>query len=59
MTDSLRAQQAAEALIALGYEVEPSGDDFEAWQLGDMLLSDEDLLAFAARKGVVVAGGEQ
>lgn len=50
----LRAQDAAEALIAIGYPVSPEGEDMECWRLGDFLMSDEDLLAFAARKGIVI-----
>ena len=35
--EALAIQNAAEALIGLGWPVEPKGDDFEAWKLGDLI----------------------
>ena len=33
----LAAQDAAEALIALGWPIMPHGDDMERWQIGDLI----------------------
>ena len=49
---SLAAQVAAEALIALGWPVQPFGEDMESWRIGDLILSDLDLMALAQREGV-------
>jgi hypothetical protein len=51
---ALTAQDAAEALIAIGWPVEPD-DDFEAWRLGDFILTDDELTSLAARHGFVPA----
>lgn len=47
------AQTAAEALVALGWPVEPT-EDFEAWQIGCLIWTDEDLMKLALRQGVVL-----
>jgi hypothetical protein len=52
---NLIAQDAAEALIALGWPVEPYGPDMDGWQIGDLILTDADLMGLAARQGVRVA----
>ncbi|MCJ2023020.1 hypothetical protein [Methylobacterium sp. J-067] len=51
----LIAQDAAEALIALGWPVEPYGPDVDRWQIGDLILTDADLMGLAARQGIRVA----
>ncbi len=45
----LIAQDAAEALIALGWPVTPYGPDMDRWQIGDFILTDADLMALAGR----------
>jgi hypothetical protein len=44
------AQDAAEALTALGWPVLPS-DDSETWRIGYFVLTDEELIELAARRG--------
>lgn len=46
------AQDAAEALIALGWQVSPAEDDSETWRIGYFVLTDEELLSLAARRGI-------
>ena len=53
---TLAAQEAAEALIALGWPVQPYGDDFEAWIIGDLVWTDEELQALALRQGISAIG---
>lgn len=46
------AQDAAEALIALGWPVTPYGPDMDHWQVGDLIWTDDELMALAGRQGV-------
>lgn len=46
------AQDVAEALTALGWPVRPVGEDMEAWKIGDSVLTDEELIGLAARRGI-------
>ena len=48
----LAAQDAAEALIALGWPITPDGPDMERWRIGDLVMTDEDLIGLAMRRGV-------
>ncbi len=52
--DPLAAEDAAEALIALGVPVTPHGPDMDRWQIGDLIWTDEELMGLAARHGVQV-----
>lgn len=45
--------EAADALIAYGYKVEPWGDDHAFWQCEGKTLTDSDLLALAIRLGLM------
>ncbi|MFC6790550.1 hypothetical protein ACFQE0_13635 [Methylobacterium komagatae] len=49
---SILAQDAAEALIALGWPVIPHGPDMDRWQIGDLIWTDDELMGLAARHGV-------
>lgn len=49
----LVAQDAAEALIALGFPVQPHGPDMDLWQVGCLIWTDDELMRLAARQGVV------
>lgn len=49
---SLDAQDAAEALIALGWPIQPHGPDMERWRIGEFVMNDAELIAFAARQGI-------
>lgn len=53
---TLAAQDAAEALIALGLPVLPYGPDMDRWIIGDLIWTDAELMALAARRGVRPAG---
>ena len=46
------AQDAAEALIALGWPVAPAGPDMDRWAIGDFELTGEELIGLATRRGV-------
>lgn len=48
----LIAQDAAEALIALGWPIRPHGDDMDRWRIGDLIMTDEDLIGLATRRGI-------
>lgn len=50
--DLLGAQEAAEALTALGWPVTPADDDSETWRIGYFVLNDEELISLAARRGI-------
>lgn len=45
--------EAADALIAYGYTVEPWGDDHAFWQVEGKTLTDSDVLALAVRLGLM------
>jgi hypothetical protein len=55
LSQTLLAQDVADALIALGWLVEPAGDDMDMWLVGAMILTDDELLAFAAPEDPVRA----
>lgn len=52
ITTTLAAQDAAEALIALGWPITPDSPDMDRWQIGDLIWTDEELMGLAARHGV-------
>jgi len=52
--EALAAQDAAEALIALGWPITPYGDDLDHWQIGDLIWTDNELMVLALRQGVQV-----
>ncbi|MGC5779487.1 hypothetical protein [Methylobacterium sp. NFXW15] len=54
---ALAAQDAAEALIALGWPVLPHGPDMDLWQIGDLIWTNDELMGLAARHGVQVSSG--
>ncbi|MGU3387320.1 hypothetical protein ACLBYG_22610 [Methylobacterium sp. D53M] len=45
--------EAADALIAAGYDVKPWGDDHAFWFVDGKTLTDSDLLALAVRLGLM------
>ncbi len=49
---TLIAQDAAEALIALGWPVTPTGPDMDRWAIGDFELTDDELIGLATRRGI-------
>jgi len=57
VSDLLAAQDAAEALIVLGWPVAPAGDDLELWRIGDFEMTDDDLIGLATRQGIQPAAG--
>ncbi len=56
ITAALAAQDAAKALIALGWPIQPHGDDMDRWRIGDLVMTDEDLIGLATRRGVQPLG---
>lgn len=52
ITTDLAAQDATEALIALGWPILPHGDDMDRWRIGDLVMTDEDLIGLATRRGI-------
>jgi len=52
----LIAQDAAEALIALGWPIRPHGDDMDRWRIGDLIMTDKDLIGLATRRGIQPPG---
>lgn len=50
--DLCAAQDAADALTALGWPVLPADDDSETWRIGFFVLTDDDLIGLAARQGI-------
>ena len=51
----LIAHDAAEALIALGWPVTPADDDSDTWRIGYFVLTDEELIGLATRRGIQAA----
>lgn len=51
ITTTLAAQDAAEALIALGWPITPDGPDMERWRIGNLIMTDEELIGLATRRG--------
>lgn len=49
---ALAAQDAAIALIMLGFPVQPHGPDMHLWRIGCLIWTSDELLSFAARQGV-------
>lgn len=52
ISDLLITQDAAEALTALGWPVRAAEDDSETWRIGCFVLTDEELISLAARRGI-------
>lgn len=52
ITTTIAAQDAAEALIAIGWPVSPVGADWDLWKIGDFVLTDDELIGLAARRGI-------
>ena len=46
------AHAAAEALSALGWPVRAAEDESETWRIGYFVLTDEELIGLAARRGI-------
>ena len=55
ISDLLIAQDAAEALTALGWPVRAAEDDAEMWRIGYFVLTDEELIGLATRRGIQAA----
>jgi hypothetical protein len=47
------AQDAVRALRTDGTTVTPCGDEFQHWQLGDFVMTDDDLIRFAVSRGLI------
>lgn len=45
-------QDATEALVALGWPVRAAEDESETWRIGYIVLTDEELIGLAARRGI-------
>lgn len=54
---ALAAQDAAEALIALGWPILPHGPDMDRGQMGDLIWTDDELMGQASRQGYRPANG--
>lgn len=52
LNSAFAAQDAAEALIALGWPVQPADDDTDTWRIGYFVLTDEELIGLASRRGI-------
>jgi hypothetical protein len=52
LNSAFAAQDAAEALNALGLSVQAAEDESETWRIGYFVLTDEDLIGLAARRGI-------
>lgn len=48
--------EAVDALMAAKIPVVPIGDEWEHWQIGDLIFSDDDLWRLAASRGLVEDG---
>ncbi len=48
--------EAVEALVAAKIPVIPMGNEFERWQIGDLIFSDAELWRLAASCGLVDDG---
>jgi hypothetical protein len=53
MSDHDPIQEAADALIAYGCDVQPMGDDFAFWIVDGKVLTDGELMALALRNGLM------
>ena len=53
--DADPVHDAVAALRAAGVTVAPVGNEFECWQIGDLIFSDSDVLRQAERRGPVEA----
>ena len=53
--DPIPILEAVAALRAAGIAVTPIGDEFERWQIGDLVFCDADLLRLAESRGLVEA----
>lgn len=49
------AQDAVRALRTIGTTVTPCGDEFQHWQLGDFVMTDDDLIRFAVSRGLIAS----
>ncbi len=56
---TLAAQDAAEALIALGWPIRPYDDDMGHWRIGELIMTDEELIGLATRRGIRPPGGRR
>lgn len=52
LTNAHVAQDAAEALIVLGWPIQPHGDDMDRWRIGDLIITNEKLIGLATRRGI-------
>ncbi len=53
--ESLAAHDAVESLIYFGWPVQPHGPDMDRWQIGCLILTDEELMGLAFRQGLCSA----
>ena len=52
LSSAYAAHDAAEALVALGWPVRPAEDESETWRIGYIVLTDEELIGLATRRGI-------
>lgn len=52
LNSAFAAQDAAEALNALGLSVQAAEDDSETWRIGYFVLTDNGLIGLASRRGI-------
>lgn len=51
-TPDLAAEDVAVALVSLGWPIEPYGLDLAFWRIWDLVLTNDELMGFAARQGI-------
>jgi hypothetical protein len=52
LNSAFAAQDAADALNALGLPVQAAEDDTETWRIGFFVLTDDELISLASRRGI-------
>lgn len=45
------AEDVAVALVSMGWPVSPHGPEMAFWRIGDLILTDDELIGFAVRQG--------
>ncbi len=49
------AQDAAESLLAWGRPIAPYGEEMDRWRMGELVMTNDELMALAARHGVCLS----
>jgi hypothetical protein len=55
LREILEAQDAADALVVLGWPIQPSDDDSDTWRIGYFVLTDDELIGLVTRRGIQAA----